>query len=265
MNTNYQRDQSHPPVSLLSWNIQVGSETPLIGNNWAKRKVALSQILLLENPDIFCVQEALLGQLQFIDEVLAGHKRVGVGRDDGKEKGEHCAIFYRSARFTAKESDTFWLSDTPHNSQQTWDLFFKRICTWAHFSDQFTGKEFLTFNTHFPLNPLAQTKAAALVIDKMRKNCQGERVLLTGDFNCTPNGPSWKLIKKSGFKNAEQVANATGQLSDTCHFLGHAVGCIDAVFTSIEIKVLKHRILTRSNRAVWPSDHFGTAIEFKIE
>src|SRR5277367_4009120 len=77
--------QVSEPVSIVTWNVQVGADTPLFGNGWTRRKLALVQALHKIKPDILCLQEALLGQLRFIDKSFPEYRRVGVGRDNGKQ------------------------------------------------------------------------------------------------------------------------------------------------------------------------------------
>jgi endonuclease/exonuclease/phosphatase family metal-dependent hydrolase len=256
--------KSVPPITLVSWNIQTGSHSTLTGNNWLRRKRALTKILLAANPDIFCVQEARLGQLQFLDKELIGHNRVGVGRDDGGEKGEHCAIFYRTARLVANDTGTFWLSDTPDSQTSTWDLFFKRICTWVSFSDQVTGQDFSLFNTHFPLNPFAQRPAAELVIRKIGELCDNGKRILTGDFNAPPNSTAWRLFQESGLRHGQLLESDRQRPSSTYHLNGRPLVCIDAVFVSDGIVVHSHQSLDSRSGGVWPSDHFGSLLEIAV-
>ena len=37
---------------------------------------------------------------------------IGVGREDGNNKGEFTAIFYDTLKYRLLEQNTFWLSDT---------------------------------------------------------------------------------------------------------------------------------------------------------
>lgn len=250
------------PLTLVSWNIQVGSDSPILGNNWRARKSALVEVLLSEDPDIMCLQEPLIHQLQFIESQFPDHKAVGVGRDDGKQKGEYCAILYRVTRLEPQDSGTFWLSDTPDQFGQTWDLIYKRICTWCKFSDKQTGKVFFVFNTHFPLNPFAQANAASLVLKRIESICERGNVLLTGDFNSTPQSIGWKLFQDAGLRNSESILSGGRPASATYQFMGRAAACIDAVFVSKSIEPEKHRLLCKSVGGVWPSDHFGICVQF---
>ena len=84
-------------------------------------------------------------------EALPGYDYIGVGRDDGKEKGEHSAIFYRTDKFDVIEKGDFWLSETPDVPSKGWDAvlppafavrdtsnvkiralnFYSSTCTWT--------------------------------------------------------------------------------------------------------------------------------------
>src|SRR5258708_1658567 len=82
-------------IRVLTWNILCGQDDgpPWEQHQWPARKAALAQALREAQPDILLVQEARSGQLAFLDESLPGYRRVGVGRDDGKSGGEHCAVY----------------------------------------------------------------------------------------------------------------------------------------------------------------------------
>src|SRR6185369_14325657 len=112
--------------------------------------------------------------------------RVGGGRDDGKNGGEFCAIYYNKKRLEVLKSGTFWLSTTPDSPKNTWDAPYKRICTHALFRDRINETKFVVLSTHFPLNPLASAKAAKVVADKITAMYENMPTLLCGDFNCEP-------------------------------------------------------------------------------
>lgn len=53
---------------------------------------------------MFGVQEGLIDQLHYIDAECPQYARVGVGRDDGAEKGEFMAVYYLRDRFELLDS-----------------------------------------------------------------------------------------------------------------------------------------------------------------
>src|SRR5208283_1109964 len=100
-------------IRVLTWNVHCGQEDgPLWQRfDWAARKQPMQMALDQANPDILCVQEALPGQVAFLEQALPGHRRVGVGRNDGQAEGEHCAICFRRDRFEDIGGGTFWLEE----------------------------------------------------------------------------------------------------------------------------------------------------------
>lgn len=241
-------------MKVLCWNIQVGSMSPLFGNGWRSRRKAVQSILLRADADVICLQEALLEQLDFIDSSLYGFDRVGVGRDDGLARGEHCPIYFKSERLVCIESGTFWLSDGPESHLHTWDGPFKRICTYARLKGRTDDLTFWIFNTHFPLNLFAQPKAARLVVSKMQVLCKGEPRILCGDFNCGPESTAWKIFEQAQLANAEAVSGRSAY-TKTQQLFGIPAFCIDALFISRDIKVSEYATVEPRADARMASDH----------
>ena len=51
------------------------------------------------SPDILCIQEGLNYQVEYLNSKMNNHKYLGVGRDDAKENGEYCAIFFNEKKY----------------------------------------------------------------------------------------------------------------------------------------------------------------------
>ncbi len=252
------------PLKLITWNIQYGREEGADLNSWPARKGALAAALAREKPAILCVQEALAGQLEFIDEQFAGHRRVGAGRDDGKEAGEHAAIFYDGKRFAAVESGTFWLSDAPEKPGRTWANRYVRICTRVRLREKPSGRTFRVYNTHFPLNAPARAKSAELMVTRIRAAGAADPVILCGDFNCGPGSGPWNAFARAGLANSEKAARGRSGTA-TFHKFGIPLVCLDAVFVSGGWRVTGHRVVSGAKERVYPSDHFGVAVALELE
>ncbi|CAF3059096.1 unnamed protein product [Rotaria sp. Silwood2] len=82
-------------------------------NQWNLRKDRLTSLIRYHKPDLFGVQEALPHQVVNLKMALPAFDWYGVGRDDGKNRGEFSAVFYRSDRFEILDNGSFWLSETP--------------------------------------------------------------------------------------------------------------------------------------------------------
>ena len=184
------------PHSIISYNIRYDNNWD-IENSWKIRRNKISQILVQYSPSIIGIQEGLLNQVQYIDSSLIDYDYVGVGRDDGKKKGEFCAIYFDTTRYVLLKNSTFWLSETPDTISVGWDAALERICTYGLFKDRITKEELLVFNTHFDhIGVVAREKSSELILKRINKiNRQSLPVILMGDFNSIPNSSPVKEIK----------------------------------------------------------------------
>ena len=100
--------QSYQPTSLTvaSYNLRNanGSDSAR-GDGWGQRYPVIAQMVQYHDFDIFGTQECFLHQLKDMKEALPGYDYIAVGRDDGKDKGEHSAIFYRTDKFDIVEKE----------------------------------------------------------------------------------------------------------------------------------------------------------------
>ena len=155
------------PVKLISYNLR-NSHGKDGDNAWMKRRHATPEMIRREAPDVFGVQEGLIDQLQYIDAECPQYARVGVGRDDGAEKGEFMAVYYLRDRFELLDSGTFWLSETPDKVSRGWDGACNRTVTWVELKDRKSGKEFFYFNTHLDhKGKAAREEGVKLLIGKI--------------------------------------------------------------------------------------------------
>ncbi len=249
-------------VRVLTWNILRGQEHgPLWEqNNWPARKQALAEALRQTQPDILLVQEARLGQLAFLDETLPGHRRVGVGRDDGKFGGEHCAIYFNDDRFQKLDGGTFWLEE-PTDKPRGPGLNVKRICTWVRLRDQVSGRILRVYNTHQYLTARAQLPASHIILDRVRAGDPSDAVLLAGDFNATPQAPSRRAFADAGLRETTALAGRPREA--TYHFSGVRWRCLDGILVGPGWHVQQSAVVDIKPRGVFPSDHFGVLADLK--
>lgn len=173
---------------FITYNIKYDDKNDKI-NNWNDRKGYLVKQLLHYEASIFGLQEAMYHQCQYIDSSLTNFTYVGVGRDDGFQKGEFSPIFYDSTKFEPIQSGTFWLSKTPGNPSKGWDAALPRVCTYALLKEKSQDLRFWVFNTHFDHKGVeARIQSAELIINQI-KTFNGENlpVILMGDFNVEPH------------------------------------------------------------------------------
>lgn len=188
-------------LTVGSYNIRYKNRGDSIrGNGWQERCPSICNQLLWERPDIFGTQEVLHGQLLDLEKGLKTYQWIGVGRDDGKQAGEYAAIFYNPQRVELLEEGHFWLNETPDRPALGWDAACIRICTWGHFRDRLTQKDFYFLNLHMDhVGVKARRESAKLVMQRITAMTDGGKKLavLTGDFNVPQTDELYSLFTQS--------------------------------------------------------------------
>lgn len=181
----------------MSYNIKYDNVKDTI-NNWNDRKAAMVDLLKKHNPQFIGMQEVLFRQLEYLNESLTNYTYIGVGRDDGKQKGEFSPILYDATKYELLESNTFWLSKTPDKISVGWDAAMERICSYGLFLNKNTKKKLWVFNTHFDhIGVKARKKSVKLILKKIKQlNTQKLPVALMGDFNLIPEEKPIQLLQK---------------------------------------------------------------------
>ena len=99
-------------MKCLTLNLRYDNESDGV-NKWANRKERVLQFVKDEAADIISLQEVLERQLNELDGALDDYAHVGVGRDDGKTRGEYSPIFYKKEKYEKLDDGCFWLSEHP--------------------------------------------------------------------------------------------------------------------------------------------------------
>ena len=165
-------------------------------SKWDNRRGRVSQFMNDEAADVICLQEVLNRQLNDLDGALDGYAHVGVGRDDGKTRGEYAPIFYKKKKYEKQGVGTFWLSEHPDSVGSVgWDASLPRIATWIKLLDKKTGRFFVVINTHFDhIGRRARLQSAELIKWWISENALPLPVILTGDLNVTEDSETYKSL-----------------------------------------------------------------------
>ena len=239
-------------------------------DQWELRKDHVCDLVRDENPLAFGIQEGLHEQVAYMDQSLGEYAFLGVGRDNGNEEGEYCAIFYQKEALEVIDSGTFWLSETPDQPSLGWDASFKRICTYAKFRQKETNKTFLLLNTHFDHKGMeARNRSADLLIEKIKTLIhKGDPVILMGDFNLTSDTEAIQKIR-SALEDTRELAKIVKGPDAT--FNGFDLeeaptARIDYIFAGgNRMKVLESEILDSKYGGRYPSDHFPVTALIEFE
>jgi len=252
--TNAQKNQ---PINIISYNIRLNVASDGI-NAWPNRKDNVKALVRFYDADILCVQEALPEQF---DDLLANtdFDVVGVGRDDGKRKGEFSAVYFNKNRFVKKDGGTFWLSLTPDVPSKGWDAALNRVCSWVKLYDKSNKKEFIVFNTHYDhIGVQARIESAKLIKKKIQEIAPTLPVVFTGDLNVTPETEAIATIK-SFLTDAKEISieppyGPTGTFN-AFKWDSPLKDKIDYIFVNKGFKVQKFAVLSDSKDQRYYSDH----------
>ncbi|MDM1557458.1 endonuclease/exonuclease/phosphatase family protein [Chryseobacterium indologenes] len=255
-------------LTVMSFNIRLNVASDK-ENAWPERKQDVADLLTYYHPDYFGVQEALPEQMKDIKNGLKNYDYIGVGRDDGKEKGEFSAIFYDTQRLEVVQSGTFWLSETPEKPSKGWDAALNRICSYAVFKDKKSKKEFLAMNLHFDhIGNVARVKSSELILKKIKElNPKNLPVTVSGDFNLTDDTEPVKILSKNmkdTFYHSETKHYGPVGTFTAFNINEVAKERIDYIFTN-GFKIKSHRhINDRRENLLYPSDHFPVIVKLSF-
>ena len=255
-----------PPVALrvASYNLRYNNAGDG-ADAWPHRKEMVKNLVQHYDFDVFGIQEGLRGQLTDVAE-LPAYAFVGRGRDDGKEAGEHSAIFYKKARLQLLQTGDFWLSQTPDRPSLGWDATCcNRICTWAKFKDLQSGQVFFFFSVHFDHEGVeARRQSGQLMVKKIKEIAQNAPVVCVGDLNSTPDTEQVKTLQSAlgdAYLLTQRPAYGPVGTFNGFELTAPLRDRIDYIFVSRGSTVRDYAVLTDSMRGHYPSDHFPVMAE----
>ena len=198
-----QSSECKSSLNIMSFNIRM--DTPADGENqWSNRKDFASNLVKFYDVDVCGAQEVLHHQLVDMLDRLPEYAYVGVGREDGKTKGEYAPILYNKNRLSLIKHGDFWLAEdlcTP--GVKGWDAACERVATWAIFKDKCTAKTFFFLNTHLDhMGKKARHEGAALVLSHANAFSEGLPIIVKGDLNATPDDDSIQVLMNATDPNA---------------------------------------------------------------
>mgnify|MGYP000416083834 FL=1 len=261
----YGKAEDKEVLKIATFNLRM--DTPSDGENaWFHRKDMVNDLIRFYGFDLFGTQEGFTHQLNDILR-LSDYRFIGVGRDDGKDAGEHCAIFYRSDRFKVLDQGDFWLSEHPEKPGRGWDgTCCNRICTWGKFEDLKNHKQFYFFNVHYEYEgDVARRESSNLMISRIKSIAGNQPVFLTGDFNAFPTEEPIRILNDSGFLNDSYKITKESPFGPVCTYHGYDSTIkteerLDYIWVTDSIQIDKYGVLTNTLYGHTPSDHFPVMV-----
>ncbi|MBS5795435.1 MAG: endonuclease/exonuclease/phosphatase family protein [Dysgonomonas mossii] len=261
-------------LNVMSFNIRYDNPDDSL-NNWQYRKDVAAKTIKNQNADIVGTQEVLVNQLNDLKSRLPEYNAIGVGREDGIEKGEYSAILYKKDRFKEIKSGYFWLSETPEVAgSKGWDGACERIATWAILEDISSKKQLFFINTHLDhVGKIARQEGVTLLLSRANALANGLPIIMTGDFNATPESDVIKHVtdvnSPEHLIHSKDIAVEKSGTDWTFHGFGKVLmerrEFIDYVFVSKGIKVAKHSVLPEKLDDIFISDHSVVVAQIEIK
>ena len=215
--------QPEAKVDVMSFNIRLDHVADSL-NNWKYRKDAAAQMIIYYAPDVVGMQEVLKNQLDDLKNRLPQYTVLGVGRADGKEKGEYCSLFYKTDRFDLMKSGNF------------------------------------AFNTHFDhIGKVARRESAFLLLAKIREIASDLPVVITGDFNGTVDSDPISVLTEGGMQNTYSASDIVYGPTWSFHDFGRIPveerQLIDFIFVNGQVVANKFRVIADKPDNGYLSDH----------
>jgi endonuclease/exonuclease/phosphatase family metal-dependent hydrolase len=254
---------SEKPIDLnvMTFNIRMDNKGDSL-NSWPYRKDVAAEAVKTHDVDLLGTQEVLFHQLTDLKARLPEYQSIGVGREDGKEKGEYSAIFYKKDRFSEVKSGTFWLSETPEVAgSKGWDGACERVATWAILQNKESKKQIFFINTHLDhVGKVARQEGVTLLLNRAKELGKGLPIIITGDFNSTPESEVIKHVTESGeFRDSRIITQNVSGNTGTFHAFGRIPvekrQRIDYIFVTEQMSVSSLEVLPDQINDIYISDH----------
>lgn len=254
------------PLRVMTFNVRYASPNDGV-NLWENRRALTLKTIVAQQPDLIGMQELLLGQATWLKSQLPHHAWFGKGRNGNEVDGngnEHMGLFYDTRRLTLLRQGDFWYSDTPDvPGSANFDGPMPRMATWGEFEDKRNGRRFFLFNTHLAHTDGAEAlreRSARLLLARIQQLAGDAPVVVTGDFNAHPDGPTHQLLTAQ-LSDAWEAAPQRSGPEKTAHaFTGTPDARIDWVlFRKFGIRSV-HSVDDHEG-ALYPSDHYPVVAE----
>lgn len=255
------------PIKIISYNIRYNN--PNDGKDiWENRRETITDFIEKEAPDFLGLQEVNFPQIQYLNSNLINYSFIGVGRDDGKTRGEFSPIYFNESKYNLLLSNTFWLSKTPDNISVGWDAAMERICTYGLFKQKNDGSKVWVFNTHFDhIGNDAREKSVDLILSKIKDLTKDEdQIIITGDFNLSDD--SLPIKKLQNFYNDVNI-----KMDNKSKFYGtfnnfkidnNYNNRIDYIFYKNFDLIKSSHLHIKTDQGRWASDHHPVIAILKI-
>ena len=253
-------------LRVMAFNVRLplASDGP---DHWPNRRDHLIDTLRDADADIIGTQELHKAQGDYIVRRLPLYAWFGIGRRGGRDD-EHMGIFFRRDRLRVVDLGNFWLSETPQvPGSISWGHPYPRMVTWGLMERIADGKRFYLLNTHFAYrgeDVEARRSMAEAIAAHVETLPADVPVVVTGDFNATPEEPAYAILT-AGLADAWTATENRSGPEGTFHgFKGKADRRIDWLL-SRGFDMRAAWTIAEARRGRYPSDHFPVVADLRFQ
>ncbi|TNF95982.1 MAG: hypothetical protein EP297_11080 [Gammaproteobacteria bacterium] len=270
---------NHARLKVMTFNIrwQGRSDGKYFDSGFANRKPLVLDVLTQFSADVIGLQEASIEQRAAIAPDLSGFGMFPLPT----EAGDEC-ILYRLSRFDLKDSGRVFLRRKPEKPGTNIGV---RYLVWVYLHDRFSDKGFYVVNLHTDHRSSERGRQLdGVLIGEWIKNREfSDPVILTGDFNGTPERPRYLYLTGQMAYPGEDgntvrmpmpmldtftVANPDALYPGTSNsrYRGKKNKTqIDYIFAPRGTTVIGSRIIYYHVNGSYPSDHFPLISEVELK
>lgn len=244
---------------FATYNVRTDSQGDRVqGDGWEKRVPYIADLIRYHQFDVVGTQEAQPHQVADLKKVLPEYVMSGFGRDDGAEKGEYIAIFFKESKYRKLDEGRYWFSPTPEVPGKGWDAALPRICAWVKLEDVKSRKVFYFFCSHFDhRGEQAKVESSKLMLAQAKRIAGDLPAVLCGDFNSNQESEGYKIFQMDEFYedtfDTAKVRYARAGTFNRFNPLDLTPVRIDHIFVSAHFSVERYGILTDTYFDVLPT------------
>ena len=246
-------------IYVMSFNIRQDTFIDTGVKDWDYRSAYVIDHIKSKAPHLICIQEVKESQITDLRESLSDkYDFIYYDRGDG----EGLALAYNKD-YELKETDVYWLSETPDVKSKGFGSRYYRICAYMVVKKTATEEEFIVSNVHLDHMVFkARINGIKLVLDKIAEYDMPK--IVCGDFNCYNTEETYSEIANV-LQDSQAVAKKTMD-GYTYHDWGNKskvnTGAIDYCFVSDEYEINEFDIFrenstNENDEAVYYSDHYA--------
>ena len=249
-------------LRLMTFNIRYGTadDGP---NSWPNRRHLVAGIIARHAPDVLAIQEGLSFQLDELDDVLSGYRKLGQHRDGGSG-GEFSGLYVNESRVRVLQWGEIWLSPAPDSvGSRGWDAALPRMAVWVEIEERRGGAPVRIYGTHFDHRGQTARMESARLIARHAEG--GPAAVVMGDLNAGEDSEPLSVFFGLGYRSAFSTLHPENEIGTFNGFRDPSGGGrIDHILLDPRLEPRRAEIVSDSVDGIWPSDHFPVMVVVSI-